>query len=294
MGVDVVVKDIKEIEKINKREADITKERIDKLLKAGANVFVTTKAIDDLCAKYLVEAGAMGLRRVPKKDLQRLARATGGKILVNLADLDGDETVSPDDLGECKSCSEEQVGDNRMVYFKSCAGTGAATVILRGANEFMLDEIDRSMHDSLMVVKRTMESRKVVAGGGAVESACSIHLDHFATTLGTREQLAVQEFSEALLVIPKTLAVNAAKDAPDLVAKLCAMHNMSQLEVDKANLKYRGLDLINGRVIDTLANGCLEPALAKVKALRFATEAAITILRIDDYIKINPQQEPQR
>lgn len=293
MGVDVMVKDIKEIERISKREADITKERITKLLDAGAKVFVTTKAIDDLCAKYLIEGGAMGFRRVQKKDLQRLAKATGGKILTNLADLDGEEVVNAADLGECKACSEEQVGDTRMTYFKACAGQGAATIILRGANEFMLDEVDRSMHDSLMVVKRTMESRKVVAGGGSVESACSIHLDHFATTLGTREQLAVQQFSEALLVIPKTLAVNAAKDAPDLVAKLCAMHNMAQRQQDKAHLKYRGLNLIEGKVIDTLAAGCLEPALAKVKALRFATEAAITILRIDDYIKVNPQEDPR-
>jgi len=145
-----------------------------------------------------------------------------------------------------------------------------------------------------MVVKRTMESRKVVAGGGSVEAACSVHLEDFATRLGTREQLAVQEFSEALLVIPKTLAVNAAQDASELVAKLRAMHSASQQDASKTALKYRGLELTKGKVIDTLAAGVLEPALAKVKSLRFATEAAITIMRIDDHIKLNPKEDPNQ
>eukprot|EP00501_MAST-03F_sp_TOSAG23-6_P001362 GSMAST32.ASY1.ANO1.1414.1 assembled CDS len=134
----------------------------------------------------------------------------------------------------------------------------------------MLDEVERSLHDSLMVVKRTMESKKIVAGSGAVEAACSVHLEDsllLSTPLGTREQLAVQEFSEALLVIPKTLAVNATQDASELVAKLRAMHSLSQQESSKSSFMYRGLDLIKGKVIDTLVNGVMEPALSKVKSL---------------------------
>jgi T-complex protein 1 subunit alpha len=292
MGVSMIVNDPAELEKIKKREADITKERIQKIIDAGANVIVTTKAIDDLCAKYLVEAGVIGLRRVTKRDLQRLARATGAKVLSNLADLDGEESCDASALGACDEVSEEMVADQPFIFFKKCEGSGAATIVLRGANDFMLDEVERSLHDSLMVVKRTMESRKVVAGGGSVETACSVHLEDFATRLGTREQLAVQEFSEALLVIPKTLAVNAAQDASELVAKLRAMHSASQQDASKAELKFRGLELVKGKVIDTLAAGVLEPALAKVKSLRFATEAAITIMRIDDHIKLNPKEDP--
>jgi T-complex protein 1 subunit alpha len=102
------------------------------------------------------------------------------------------------------------------------------TQVLRGANEFLLDEMDRSLHDSLCIVQRVLESKSLVAGGGAVETALAIYLDNFATTMGTKEQLAIKEFAEALLVIPKTLAVNAAQDATELVAKLCAFHHTAQ------------------------------------------------------------------
>lgn len=164
----------------------------------------------------------------------------------------------------------------------------AQTLILRGANEYFLDELERSIHDSLCVVKRVLESNTVVAGGGAVEVGLSIFLDDFARTLGSREQLAIAEFSEALLIIPKTLAMNAAKDATDLIAKLRVFHNASQKEEDplKKELKHSGLDLVNGKIRNNLTAGVLEPAMSKIKSLKFATEAAITILRIDDMIKL--------
>ena len=289
MGVNVVVKDVKELEKIKKREADITKERINKLLDQGVNVILTTKGIDDLCAKYLVEKKVIGVRRVLKKDLQRLALATGGQLLTNLADLEGDETVDPTTIGQCDECVEEEVGDRFVIYLRRCKGSGAATIVLRGANEYMLDEVERSLHDSLMVVKRVMESGKAVAGGGSVEASCFVHLTNFARSLGTREQLAVQEFANALLVIPKTLALNAAQDSSDLVATLCAKHSKSQLGDGSDN--FLGLDLVNGQIVDSVKRGVLEPAISKVKSLRFATEAAITILRIDDHIKINPKEQ---
>lgn len=127
---------------------------------------------------------------------------------------------------------EERVGDNEFIFFQGMKEVKAQTIILRGANEFFLDEIERSLHDSLCVIKRVLESNSVVAGGGSVEAALSIFLDDFARTLGSREQLAIAEFSEALLVIPKTLAVNAAKDATDLVAKLRVFHNAAQTSDD--------------------------------------------------------------
>ena len=168
--------------------------------------------------------------------------------------------------------------------------TRAQTIILRGANDFFLEEVERSMHDSLCVIKRVLESNSIVAGGGAVEVALSVYLDDFARTLGSREQLAIAEFSEALQIIPKTLAINAAKDATELLAKLRVFHNASQKsdgqDEKKQALKYSGLDLMNGKVRNNLANGVIEPAMSKVKSLKFATEAAITILRIDDMIKL--------
>lgn len=293
MGVQVLVKDVDEMERIKEREAQITRDRIMKLIEAGATVIMTSGGIDDLNAKYMVENGVMGLRRVPKKDLKRIADATGATLLPNLADLEGEETVDPSSLGDADIVCEETLGDQQFVYVRGAPHVGAATLVLRGANEFMLDEIERAMHDSLCVVKRVLETRKVVAGGGAVEAAVSIHLEDFARTLGSREQLAVQQFAQALLVIPRTLAVNAAKDAAELVSRLRAKHSRSQTQADQVGLKHTGLDLVKGVLTNSLESGVMEPALSKVKSLRFATEASVTIIRIDDYIKINPKEPPQ-
>lgn len=176
---------------------------------------------------------------------------------------------------------------------KGCRSTQAQTILLRGANDYMLDEIDRSVHDALCIVKRTLESSSVVPGGGAVEVALCVHLEHLADTMGSRQQLAISEFAKALLVIPKTLAVNGAFDASELVAKLRAYHNSAQVDEGRSNYKFMGLNLVQGKTRDNVQAGVLEPAMAKIKCLRFATEAAITILRIDDAIKLNPKEEPQ-
>lgn len=152
--------------------------------------------------------------------------------------------------------------------------------------------MERSIHDALCVVKRVLESKSVVAGGGSVEAALSIYLENFATTLSSREQLAIAEFAHSLLVIPKTLAINAAQDATDLVSKLRAYQNSSQTTTGHDHLKWIGLDLIEGKVRDNKKAGVLEPTVSKIKSLKFATEAAITILRIDDMIKLDPEEKP--
>jgi len=156
----------------------------------------------------------------------------------------------------------------------------------------MLNEIERSIHDALCAVKRVLESNTLVVGGGCVEVATSIYLDDFARSMGSREQLAVAEFAESLNVIPKTLAINAAKDANDLLSKMKSVHNKAQKgsEEDTLKFKYTGLDLVNGKIRNNYNAGVLEPSMSKIKSLKFATEAAITILRIDDLIKLNPEK----
>lgn len=288
MGVQILVEDPAEIEKIKKREMDIVKERIDKILNAGAKVILTTKGVDDMCMKYFVEAGAICARRCDKDDLKRLAKATGGHVVTTMADMEGDESFDVENLGTCEAFREVRVGDGEMLYAYGCQGSGASTIVLRGANEYMLDEMDRALHDSLCMVKRMLESKTLVPGGGAVEVALSVYLENYAMTLETREQLAIHEFAQALLVIPKTLAVNAAKDSSELVAQLRATHARSQN--GEPELKWMGLDLIDGVIRDNLKAGVVEPAMSKIKSLRFATEAAITILRIDDRITLNAQR----
>jgi T-complex protein 1 subunit alpha len=290
LAVQVLVSDPAKLEAIRKREEDIAKERVQLILKAGANVVLTTKGIDDMCLKYFVEAGAMAVRRVSKEDLRRIAKATGAQVQLTLATLDGSsETFDPAWLGTCDEVAQERVADDECLVFRG-AKMRAASLILRGASSFLLDEMERSLHDALCIVKRTLESSSVVVGGGAVDASLSVYLDSFSRTLGTREQLAVREFAEALLVIPKTLAVNAAQDALDLVAKLRAYHHSAQTGgKDKAHFARYGLDLVAGTVRDNMAAGVLEPAVCKIKIIKFATEAAINILRIDEVVTLKPK-----
>jgi T-complex protein 1 subunit alpha len=203
----VVVTDPKKLEEIRQRESDITKERIELLLKAGANVILTTKGIDDMALKYFVEANCIALRRVKKEDLRRIAKLTGGTLMITLADMEGNESFDPSLLGVADEVSEERICDDDHLVIKGGKSQRYCSVLLRGANSHMLDEVDRSLHDALCAVKRALESSSVVPGGGCVESALSIYLENFATTLGSREQLAIAEFAEALLVIPKQVRV---------------------------------------------------------------------------------------
>ncbi|KAI9125392.1 hypothetical protein K1719_004008 [Acacia pycnantha] len=306
LGVQVLVSDPRELEKIRQREADMTKERIEKLLKAGANVILTTKGIDDMALKYFVGAGAIAVRRVRKEDMRQVAKATGATLVSTFADMEGEETFEPTLLGYADEVVEERISDDAVIMIKGTKNTSANPITspsstlkeslnetkheslfdTQRANDYMLDEMDRALHDALSIVKRTLESNTVVAGGGAVEAALSVYLEYLATTLGSREQLAIAEFAESLLIIPKVLAVNAAKDATELVAKLRAYHHTAQTKADKKHLSSMGLDLSKGTIRNNLDAGVIEPAMSKVKILQFATEAAITILRIDDMIKL--------
>ncbi|CAH1118965.1 unnamed protein product [Phaedon cochleariae] len=291
MGVQVLITDPDQLESIRTRELDITKERIQKILSTGVNVVLVSGGIDDLCLKYFVEAGAMGVRRVKKSDLKRIAKATGAAFLTSLTNMEGEETFDAGMVGEAAEVVQDRISDDELIIIKGPKARTAASIILRGPNDFYCDEMERSVHDALCVVKRVLESKSVVVGGGSVEAALSIYLENFATTLSSREQLAIAEFAKSLLVIPKTLAVNAAQDATDLVAKLRAYQNSSQTKKDHAHLKYVGLDLIEGTVRDNRKAGVLEPTISKIKSLKFATEAAITILRIDDMIKLDAEQK---
>ncbi|KAL4218438.1 Alpha subunit of chaperonin-containing T-complex [Mactra antiquata] len=291
MGVQVLIEDPDQLEKVRQRESDITKERIEKILAAGANVILTTGGIDDLCLKYFVESGAMAVRRCKKVDLKRIAKATGAVLVATMANLEGEETFETHYLGQAEEVVQERICDDELILIKGPKARSAASIILRGANDFYCDEMERSVHDALCVVRRVLESKTVVPGGGAVEAALSIYLENYATSLGSREQLAIAEFARSLLVIPKQLAVNAAQDSTDLVAKLRAYHNMSQVKQDQRDLRWVGLDLHKGVVRDNKKAGVLEPAISKIKSLKFATEAAITILRIDDMIKLIPEQK---
>ena len=300
MGIQVLVSDPKNLELIRKRELDILKERLEMILAKGVNVIFTTKAIDDYASKYMVEKNVMGLRRIEKSNMKRIAKLTKAKIVTTLANNEGSEFFDESNIGTAECVFEENLGDNDYVFIKNseCANP-VCSLVLRGSNEFMLDEIERSLHDSLCVLKRTLESGSVVAGGGAVETALSVHLERIAKKSSSTEQIAIAEFAESLMIIPKQLALNAAKDTLELISKLIVIHNNhlnDPLNEKLLYLKYVGLDLLEGKVRNNLEAGVLEPTVSKVKSIKFATEAAIALLRIDDMIKIAPEKEkiPER
>jgi len=296
MNVNIVIDDPEELEKVRQKEMDITKEKIQKIIKAGTTALFTTKGIDDFAMKYLIEAGIIGVRRVDKKDMRRLAKCTGAEIVLTMATMEGDEEFDPKLLGSAEEVCDQRVGDNDFIFVKGCSASKASTILLRGANEFMLEESSRSVHDALCAVSRTLEANAVCPGGGAVETAVSLHLEDYARTFDSYEQWAIAEYAEALLTIPKTLAINAAQDAIDLLASLRVRHNAAQKSEDQKKKEYRwyGLDLANGSVRNSVTAGVLEPLVSKLKSLKFATEAAITIIRIDDLVKVAPEPEHEQ
>jgi len=215
-------------------------------------------------------------------------------LISTLADDDGNETFESQMLGYAQVVYEEQIANEEILVFQNCKESHAVSLLLRGANNYVLDEIDRSLHDALSVVKRVLESGAVVPGGGAVEAALPIVLEKVALSLGSREQLAIAEFANALLQIPKTLAANATNDAIELVTRLCSHHYMSTMcPTEKKTRLSFGLDLINGEIRDSLDAGVIEPAISKLKMIQHATEAAITILRIDDFIGAQDKKNEQ-
>lgn len=294
MGVQINIDDPDQLEQIRKRESNMVLERVRKIIDAGAQVVLTTKGIDDLCLKEFVEAKIMAVRRCKKEDLRRIARATGATLVNSMSNLEGDETFESSYLGACQEVMQVKFSDDECILIKGTSKHSSSSIVLRGANDYSLDEMERSLHDSLSVVKRTLESGNVVPGGGCVEAALNIYLDNFATTVGSREQLAIAEFAAALLIIPKTLAVNAAKDSSELIAKLRSYHAASQqakLEDNKRrNYRNYGLDLIKGKIVDEVQAGVLEPTISKVKSLKSAVEACVAILRIDTMINVDPEQ----
>ena len=302
LGVQITVDDPQQLEQIRQREAGIVTERVEMILKAGANVILTTKGIDDMCLKHFIEKGAMAVRRCKKEDLRRIAKATGATLVSSLSDMNGDEKFEASSLGHAEEVVQERISDDECILVKGTKAFTSASIILRGSNDYHLDEMERSVHDSLSAVKRTLESGSIVPGGGAVETALHIYLEEFAGTVGSREQLAIGAFAASLLVVPSTLLNNAALDSSEMVAQLRSRHALSQRAQDgdatvsekdvakKKNYKNYGLDLSKGRVVDSIKAGVLEPSISKVRQLKSAVEACVAIMRIDTLIKLDPEQ----
>ena len=258
-------------------EEAMLKEMVDKIKKAGANVVFCQKGIDDMAQYFLAKAGILAVRRVKKSDMEKLARATGARIVTKIEDL------TPEALGTAKLVEERKVADEKMVFVEGCPNPRAVTILIRGGAEHVVDEAERAIHDALSVVRNVIREPKIVAGGGAVEIELALRLKEYAKSLPSKEQLAVTMFADALESIPAVLAQNAGLEPVDILAELRQRHAKGE--------KWAGINVFTGKVEDMMKSDVIEPASVKKQVLKSATEAAIMILRIDDIIAAAPPKE---
>lgn len=255
------------------QEEKMLKGMVDKIKATGANVVFCQKGVDDLVQHYLAKNGILAARRVKESDLKKLAKATGAKVSTSVDEL------SKDDLGEAGMVEERKIGDENMIFVEKCKDPKAVSLILRGGTEHVVDELERAVHDALRVVGVVVEDKKYVAGGGSTEVELSLRLKEFASTVGGREQLAIEAFADSMEIIPRTLAENAGLDPIDTLADLRSKH-----EGKKAEGKNFGINVFSGEAVDMKKAGVIEPLRVKTQAISGASEAAVMILRIDDVI----------
>jgi len=253
------------------QESDMLKKMVDDVISSGANVIFCQKGIDDMAQHFLAKAGILGARRVKKSDMEKLAKATGAKVISNLADL------KPKDLGSCGSVEEKKVSDDKMIFVEGCKDPKAVAIFIRAGLNRMLDEAERALNDALFVVSDVVELPKMVPGGGAIEIELSKHVRDYARSVGGREQLAIEAFGDTLEIIPKTLAENAGLDLIDTMVAIKAAH-------EKADGSAMGVNVFDEGVIDMLEQGVVEPMAVKLQAIKSAVEVASMILRIDDVV----------
>jgi thermosome len=259
-------------------ENRMLKNMVDKVIGSGSNVLLCQKGIDDMAQHYLARAGILAVRRVKESDMTKLAKATGARIVTNLDDL------FEKDLGSANLVEERKIEEDRWVFVEECKNPKAVTLLLRGGSQRVVDEVERSVHDALMVVKDVMENPSIVAGGGAPETFAATRLRNWAKSLEGREQLAVEKFADSLEAIPLTLSENAGMDPIDTLTNL----RSKQLKGEK----WTGVDVMKAKVGNMKSSEIIEPLAVKNQIVSAATEAACMILRIDDVIAVAKSAGP--
>ncbi|WP_455367428.1 thermosome subunit beta [[Eubacterium] cellulosolvens] len=261
-------------------ESKMLKKMVDKIIESGANVVLCQKGIDDSAQHYLAKDGVMAARRIKKSDMEKLSRATGGKIVSNLDDL------TSADLGSAGIAEEKKIGDDKMVFIQGCKDPKSMAILIRAGLERLVDEAERALNDALYVTADVIKKNKIVGGGGAIEAELSKQLKDYSAKVGGREQLAIIAFADAMEIIPKTLAENAGLDPIDILVSLRAAH-------EKQDGKWRGVNVFNGKIEDMMKAGVIEPVSVKEQALKSAVESASMVLRIDDVISAGKSAAPK-
>ncbi len=276
----IQIRDPTQMQKFLDEEENTLRAMVDKVMKSGATVIMCEKGIDDLAQHYLAKAGLYAVRRVKRSDMEKLAKATSGKVVTNLDDL------SPKELGKAGEVAEVKIGDSDMTFVTGCRNPKAVSILVRGGTEHVVDEAERALHDALKVVSVVIEDGVIVPGGGAPEIEVALKLRDYGQSVGGREQLAIEAFAEALEIIPWTLAENAGMDAINVLIELKS-HHMKKIG------KVFGVDVSQNRVSDMMKASVVEPLRVKRQAIESATEVASMVLRIDDVIaskKMSPSE----
>ena len=273
MSAEIRISDPSQMQMFIEEEQRMIKQMVEKIHKVGANVVICQKGIDDIAQHYLAKYGILAVRRVKESDLSKLAKASGATITTNLEDL------TENDLGSAELVHQKKVESDKWVFVEGCRNPKSVSLLLRGGSQRVVDEVDRSMHDALMVVKDVIEKPAIVAGGGSVEAYLSGRINEWADGFEGREQLAIKKFAEALEIIPLTIAENAGMDPIDTMVNLRARQSQGQ--------KWTGINAREQKVENMLTLNIIEPVAVKEQIIKSATEAACMILRIDDVIAIS-------
>jgi thermosome len=266
----IQIQDPTQLQAFLDEEESMLRKMVEKVKKSGANVLICQKGIDDLAQHFLSKEGIYAVRRAKKSDMDKLAKATGAIVVANLDEL------SSKDLGFAGNVEEQKIGDDKMTFVTDCKNPKAVSILIRGSTEHVVDELERGMHDALFVVKVALEDGKMTPGGGAAATEIAMSLREYATTVGGREQMAIEAFANAVEIVPKTLAENAGLDPIDMMIEVRTAH--------KKGNKSAGVDVFNGKVTDMIKNNVIEPLRVSVQEIQSSTEAATMILRIDDII----------
>ena len=254
---------------------------VDNIKATGANVVFCSKGVDELVQHYMAKVGILGYRRVKQSDLEAISKATGANIVGGAMEL------TKKDLGTAGCVEEKLVGEDGMAFITGCKNPKAITIFARGGTEHVLEEVERALNDAIRTVGITIEDGKVVAGAGAPEIELEQKLIQYASSIGGREQLAIEKFAKAMEIIPWTLAENAGIDPIDSIIKLKNAHDK------KKDGAYYGLDLESGEAVDMLKCNVYERLRVKTQAINAANEVANMILRIDDVIASRRSAPPQ-
>ena len=273
MSAEIRISDPTQMQTFLEEENRMLKSMVEKIHNIGANVLICQKGIDDIAQHYLSKHGIMAVRRVKESDMTKLAKATGGRISTNLDD------ISLNDLGSAQTAQQKKVESDKWVFIEGCKNPRSVTLLIRGGSQRVVDEVDRSLHDALMVVKDVVEKPSIVAGGGSPEAYLAAELNAWADTHEGREQLAIKQYAEAFESIPLTIAENAGMDPIDALIELRANQSSGK--------KTAGINARQGKIGNMLSLDIVEPLAVKEQIIKSATEAACMILRIDDVIAVS-------